>query len=206
MARGSFSLVLSGDIPKRLRKLTTPAYMKMLEHNWSKWHVFWAEENVVANNRHPDSLYRQANEAFISKVPVLPEHVVRVLQGTPGEEAANRYEFSIRQQVRNRTVAASPSNDCPRFDLIILTPESAGHLNHPMLEEEESSSQWVAYVKSPNERVVLTIPVINSAANVVIVADYSSLQAMRGRNPPAQMVKPKDGKLVWFVDKGVDSL
>lgn len=47
------------------RKLTRAPYVKTLD--WSKWHVFWAEENVVGRS-HPDSNYKQAKDGFLSKV------------------------------------------------------------------------------------------------------------------------------------------
>ncbi|XVE95410.1 hypothetical protein REPUB_Repub02eG0094600 [Reevesia pubescens] len=214
---GSFSLVLSGgDIPNRLGKLTKAPFLRVVD--WSKWHVFWAEENVVAK-RHPDSCYWQAKQCFISKVPLLPAHVISVSHGVSGESAANSYEFSIRQQVKNRTVQVSPSIDCPRFDLVLLSLGSHGHVaslhpNHPVLEEE---SLWVACVAKDTSRdsVTLTLPVINAAANVVIVASgmdlaRSFMDAMVGQKSigshPAQMVSPHDGKLVWFVDASAASL
>lgn len=35
--------------------------------DWSKWHVFWADERVVPKN-HPDSNYLLAYDGFLSKV------------------------------------------------------------------------------------------------------------------------------------------
>ncbi|XVF64640.1 hypothetical protein PTKIN_Ptkin09bG0184100 [Pterospermum kingtungense] len=209
--RGSFSLVLSGgDIPKRLGKLTKEPFLRLVD--WSKWRVFWAEEKVVAK-RHPDSCYWQAKQCFISKVALPPAHVISVSHGVPGESAASSYEFSIRQHVKNRTVQVSPSSDCPRFDLVLLSLGSYGHVaslypNHPVLEEE---SKWVSCVSNDalTESVTLTLPVINAAANVAIVASGMDLarpfmDTIMGQKPirshPAQMVSPQDGRLVWFVD------
>ncbi|PPR98875.1 hypothetical protein GOBAR_AA21793 [Gossypium barbadense] len=154
-----------------LLKLSKAPYVRLVE--WSKWHVFWAEENVVPK-RHPDSYYWQAKQWFISKVPLLPAHVNPVSPGLSAESAANSYEFAIRQQLKSRTVQVSRSTDCPRFDLILLSLGSGGHVaslypNQPVLEEE---SQWVACVSKDEscESVTLTLPVINAAANVTIVA------------------------------------
>ncbi|KAF2296769.1 hypothetical protein GH714_001795 [Hevea brasiliensis] len=207
--KGSFSLVLSGgDVPKRLGKLTSSAFLKMVE--WSKWHVFWAEENVVAK-RHPDSFFWQAKEYFLSKVPILPAHVFPVSHDVPGESAASNYEFSIRQHVRKRSVSVSPSSDCPRFDLILLNFPLP---RHPVPGEE---SQWVSLVSidGSKEKVMLTLPVINAAAHVAIVASGAEvapefLDVMMGQKSigsnPARMVWPIDGKLVWFVDTSAASL
>ncbi|EEF48410.1 6-phosphogluconolactonase, putative [Ricinus communis] len=186
---------------------------------WSKWHVFWAEENVVAK-RHPDSFYWQSKEYFLSKVPIPPAHIVPVSHGVPGDAAAETYEFSIRQQLRNRTVSVSLSSDCPKFDLILLSLRLDGHVaslypNYPVLGDV---TQWVSRVliDETKERVILRLPVINAAAHVAIIASGADvaplfLDAMMGHNKPigsapAQTIRPKDGKLVWFVDTSAASL
>nr|DAD39501.1 TPA_asm: hypothetical protein HUJ06_013824 [Nelumbo nucifera] len=69
------------DASVKERKLTMAPYMRTLDR--SKWHLFLAEENLVAK-KHPLSTYRQAKEAFISKVPILPAHVVSVAHGVLG--------------------------------------------------------------------------------------------------------------------------
>lgn len=51
------------------RNLTRMPFLKTVE--WSKWHVFWSEENVVSSKSHPDSLYSQAKESFFSKVVIV---------------------------------------------------------------------------------------------------------------------------------------
>ncbi|KAK3230731.1 hypothetical protein Dsin_002612 [Dipteronia sinensis] len=126
--RASFSLLLSGgDIPNRLEKLTRQPFLTTLE--WSKWHVFWAKESV-APKRHLNSFHRQDTEAFISKFPFsfLTNCMGESCSYTVGaryfgeaRSPANSYELSIRQQVRKRTIPISPSSNCLRFDLILLT-------------------------------------------------------------------------------------
>lgn len=215
--RGAFAIVLSGgNLTRLLRKLTRPPYVKTVD--WSKWHVFWAEENVVAK-KHPDSNYKQAKEALLSKVPILPAHVVSMNYGVSAEAAAEDYEFMIRQLVRNRTVGVSRSSDCPRFDLILLVLGSDGSVaslfpGHPVLGEE---TQWVSNVSdAPRESITFTLPVINSAINVAIMATGSHvaqpLAAALGdfhfqlQPSPAQLIMPLDGELIWFADAVAASL
>ncbi|XP_068643997.1 probable 6-phosphogluconolactonase 1, partial [Aristolochia californica] len=210
--RGAFAVALSGgSLIKHLGKLTGVQFLKTVD--WSRWHVFWAEEKVVAK-KNPDSNYRQAKLGLLSKVPITPAHVVSVNQGVSAESAAEEYEFAIRQQVRNRTVGVSRSSDSPRFDLVLLVLGPDGHVaslypNHPVLME---SSQWIHPVCIPgrsDEAVTFTLPVINSAAKVVILATGTSVapqlaSALGERLPngthPAQLVDPLDGNLVWFAD------
>ncbi|XP_042499223.1 probable 6-phosphogluconolactonase 1 [Macadamia integrifolia] len=214
--RGAFSIVLSGgNLIHLMRKLTKPPYVRMVD--WSKWHVFWAEENILPK-KHPDSFYRQAKEAFISKVAIKSENIFSVRLGVSAEKAMEEYKFSIRQVVRNRTVDVSPSSDNPRFDLILLVLGEDGHVaslfpEDPVLSEE---SQWVACVaREGKESVTFTLSVINSAANVAIMAtgnDVAESVSLALGDPlpsgsnPAQMVSPRHGNLVWFVDGSAASL
>ncbi|CAN1823728.1 Probable 6-phosphogluconolactonase 1 [Linum perenne] len=180
--RGDFAIALSGG-----------------SLNWSKWYIFWVDERVVSKS-HADSNYKLAKDGLLSK------------------EAADDYEFAIRQLVKTRTINVSDISDCPKFDLILLGMGPDGHVaslfpNHPALNEKE---EWVTFItdspKPPPERITFTLPVINSASNVAIVAtgeskaDALHLAISNAAGPdgsllPARMVQPMKGKLVWFLDK-----
>lgn len=133
------------------------------------------------------------------------------------EEAADEYEFVIRQLVKSRTVSVSDISDCPKFDLILLGMDSDGHVaslfpNHSALDEKD---RWVTFItdspKPPPERITFTLPVINSASNVaVVVTGESKAEAVHlaidDAEPecpslPSRMVQPTKGKLVWFLDE-----
>lgn len=133
------------------------------------------------------------------------------------EEAAEDYEFVIRQLVKTRVVSVSEISDCPKFDLILLGLGPDGHVaslfpNHSALNERE---EWVTFItdspKPPPERITFTMPVINSASNVALVVTGDSKAesahlAIDDVGPdcpliPARMVQPAMGKLVWFLDK-----
>jgi 6-phosphogluconolactonase len=133
------------------------------------------------------------------------------------EEAADDYEFHVRQLVKTRTINVSDISDCPKFDLILLGMGSDGHVaslfpNHPVLDEKD---EWVTFItdspKSPPERITFTLPVINSASNVVVVVTgESKAEAVHLAiddagadclSLPARLVQPTKGKLAWFLDK-----
>ncbi|KAF2548136.1 hypothetical protein F2Q70_00019864 [Brassica cretica] len=90
--------------------------------------------------------------------------------------------------------------------------------NHPALEVKDD---WVTYLinspQPPPERITFTLPVVNSAANVAIVATGASkanaihlaiddlpLQDS-SLSLPARLVQPSNRNLVWFMDKPAGS-
>lgn len=154
---------------------------------------------------------------------MLSSHVHSINDNLSAEKAAEGYEFILRQLVKSRTVDVLESSDCPKFDLIILGMGPDGHVaslfpGHPAVDQKED---WVTYItdspKPPPERITFTLPVINSAANVAIVvtgeakatAVHQAIDAAAGEPDaaalPARMVKPTDGKLVWFLDRSAAS-
>ncbi|PKI62460.1 hypothetical protein CRG98_017084 [Punica granatum] len=155
-------------------------------------------------------------------VPVIPSHMHSINDNLSSEEAANDYEFVIRQLVKTRVISASEVNDCPKFDLILLGVGPDGQVaslfpEHPILNEKD---EWVTFItnspKPPPERITFTLPVINSASNIAVVATgEAKAEVLRsildddvGPNCPslpAKMVQPGSGKLVWFLDKDAAS-
>ncbi|KAG8099416.1 hypothetical protein GUJ93_ZPchr0013g35054 [Zizania palustris] len=221
--RGYFAIALSGGpLVSFLGKLCEAPYNKTLD--WSKWYIFWSDERAVAKN-HAESNYKLTKEGFLSKVPILNGHVYSINENATVEDAATDYEFVIRQLVKVRAIGVSESTDCPKFDLILLDMGSDGHVaslfcNHPALELKDD---WVTYItdspQPPPERITFTLPVINSASNIAIVATgnnkseavHSAISDNAAGGPdfpsslPARMVQPTDGKLVWFLDKAAAS-
>ncbi|XP_062187597.1 probable 6-phosphogluconolactonase 2 [Phragmites australis] len=216
--RGYFAVALSGGpLVGFLGKLCEAPYNKTLD--WSKWYIFWSDERAVAKN-HAESNYKLTKEGFLSKVPILNGHVYSINDNATVEEAATDYEFVIRQLVKVRTIGVSESNDCPKFDLILLNMGSDGHVASlfPNRLALELKDDWVTYItdspQPPPERITFTLPVINSASNIAIVATgddkakamhLAVCDSTEGPDAPgslpARMVQPTDGKLVWFLDK-----
>ncbi|KAL7148901.1 hypothetical protein ABFS83_05G004200 [Erythranthe nasuta] len=212
--RGVFAIALSGgSLITLMGKLCEAPYSKTVD--WAKWYIFWVDERVVSKS-HADSNYKLAKDRFLSKVPILHSHVHSINDSVTAEQAAEDYEFVIRQLVKTRVISVSEINDCPKFDLVLLGLGPDGHVaslfpNHPVLQETE---QWVTFItdspKPPPERITFTLPVISSASNVAIVATgggkaeavHLAIDEVDPNWPelPARMIRPIYGDLVWFLD------
>src|SRR5436309_15910545 len=87
--RGRFSIALSGgSTPRSLFDLLAqPPWNSSLP--WAKTHVFWGDERCVPPD-HPDSNYRMANQALLSKIELPSQNVHRfpVELGEPQKIAA----------------------------------------------------------------------------------------------------------------------
>lgn len=217
--RGVFVIALSGgSLISLMGKLCEAPYIKTVD--WVKWYIFWADECVVPKS-HTDSNYKLTKEGLLPKVPIVPSHVHSINDSVSAEQAALDYEFVIRQLVKARVINVSDISDCPKFDLVLLSMGPDGHVaslfpNHLALDEK---NEWVTFItdspKPPPERITFTLPVINSASNVGIVASGADKSeavrfaidgvGLESTSSPAGMVRPSDGKLVWLLDRAAAS-
>src|SRR5262245_48164878 len=119
--RGRFGVALSGgSTPRALfQLLAAEPYRSGIP--WEKVHLFWGDERSVGPDD-PDSNYRMAREALISKVPVPEANVVRMRgEAEDLDAAAREYEASLR------AFFETPDAEAPRFDLLMLGMGDDGH-------------------------------------------------------------------------------
>ncbi|MFL6229960.1 MAG: 6-phosphogluconolactonase [Pyrinomonadaceae bacterium] len=204
--RGRFSVALSGgSTPRRIYELLAGAeFAPRVE--WSKVHVFFGDERCVPPDDE-ESNYRMAREALLSRVGVAAENVHRMIGEGDAVANARLYEDELRTYFIG--------GGLPRFDLIMLGLGEDGHTaslfpGSPVLDERAA---WVVanrVEKLSAYRLTLTAHVINNAAHVVfVVAGAGKAERLReviegARDPhrlPAQLVRPSDGSLEWFVDR-----
>lgn len=205
-SRGRFSVALSGgSTPKGLFALLAgPAGSSI---PWDKTCFFWSDERHVPPD-HPDSNYRMANEAVLSKVPVPPKNIFRIhSEETDANAAAAAYEQTLRSFFR-----LAPG-EIARFDLILLGLGPEGHVaslfpGSPAMEEQNRLvvANWVEKFKT--DRITFTFPLINRAACVMfLVSGGEKAPILRdvlegpGRDLPAQRVHPEEGRLIWLADR-----
>jgi 6-phosphogluconolactonase len=177
-------------------------------------HVFWGDERHVPPD-HPDSNYRMANEALLSKVPIPPANVHRIKSEHPdAHQVADDYEQTLQAFFH---LAAG---QLPRFDLILLGlgPEAHTASLFPGTKALHETrrlvvSTWVG--KFFTDRITLTPAVLNNAAGVIfLVSGEDKALALKAvleghdepEQLPAQLIRPAHGRLLWLVDRAAAGL
>mmetsp|Transcript_40156 Transcript_40156/g.89089 ORF Transcript_40156/g.89089 Transcript_40156/m.89089 type:complete len:360 (+) Transcript_40156:81-1160(+) len=208
-AKGSFTLVLSGgSLVNSLTGLIN--YKQPIQ--WNKFHVFWVDERNVPHSS-PDSNYKGALDALLSKVPIPASQIHAILENVTVQQAATNYEGRLLGLPAS--ILPRNSSGLPVFDLILLGVGPDGHVASlfPNKAATFATSGWVLPVenspKPPPERITFSLPVINAAKEVHVVALGESkaevvqraleVQALPG-SLPVQLVRPTEGKLKWLLD------
>jgi 6-phosphogluconolactonase len=210
--RGRFTIALSGgSTPKNLFNLLATNARNVLP--WDRTFFFWGDERHVPPTD-PDSNYRMADEAMLSKIPVAAGNVFRIAAENPDADgAAEAYEQTLRKFFQLEP------GQIPVFDLILLGmgpdghtaslfPESAG------LQEKKRLviANWIEKLKT--SRLTLTLPVLNAARCVAfLVSGTDKATVLKtvleedapGEQYPSKLIQPSNGKLIWLVDRAAAS-
>jgi len=210
---GTFSVALSGgSTPRALFDvLASDDYRDRIE--WGRARVFWSDERCVPPD-HPDSNYRLAHEALLSKVAIAPGNAHRLRGEIDPGQAALEYEQIVR-----REVAAPATGGAPAFDLILLGMGRDGHTASlfpgTVVLREDTRLVAANFVPRLNaHRLTFTPPLINAAASVTfMVAGSDKAETLRAvlegeHQPdalPAQIIRPASGQLTWLVDRAAAS-
>jgi 6-phosphogluconolactonase len=214
-ARGVFTIALSGgSTPKVLYALLAehPSLRNSLP--WDKMKVFFGDERHVGPG-HADSNFQMASDAMLSKAPLRTEQIFRIKGEYPDTaQAAAEYEATIQREFGLK------GGELPRFDLVLLGMGSEGHTlslfpGTKALQETQRivTRNWVG--KLYTERVTLTAPAANNAANIIfMIAGADKACALKAvlegpyepEQLPAQIIRPSHGTLSWLVDQAAGSM
>lgn len=221
---GKFTVALSGGSTPRamLSLLAADPFLDTVP--WQSIYFFWGDERCVPPD-HPDSNYRMATEALLSKVPVPPENIFRIPaeKSDPAlgaeEYASTLTRFFLAGLGANRSGTA-PLSNFPRFDLVFLGMGPDGHTaslfpHTPALQANEQVVVANYVEKLGSYRITLTAATINNARNVTfLVAGEDKAEALRNvlegsHQPdlyPSQLIRPANGTLQWMVDEAAARL
>jgi 6-phosphogluconolactonase len=206
---GQFSVALSGgNSPKKLYELlASPLYKDRVE--WNKVHFFFGDERYVP---HTDSQsnYLMAKKALLEPLDLSYKQIFPIDTSLSPEEAAIQYTTDISYYFAGTDV---------RFDLILLGLGDNSHTaslfpHTPVLHDKTVSVKEVFLEDLQVYRITMTAPLINQARHIVylvygegkaiavhhVIEDKTDIE-----NYPAQLIKPQNGDLQWFMDKGAAS-
>jgi 6-phosphogluconolactonase len=176
---------------------------------WAKIHVFWGDERLVPPG-HVDSNFRAVNEALLVQVPIPQANVHRIrTEGRSPAGAAALYEQEVR------TFFRLPVGRFPRFDLVVLGLGADGH-TASLFPGSEALLEDTRLVVAPlvaklgTHRITFTLPVFNNARTIMFLVSGGQkaetlARALHGGGGsdalPARLVRPRDGTLLWLVDR-----
>jgi 6-phosphogluconolactonase len=205
-----FAMALSGGhTPQRLYEiLAMEPFRRQID--WNHTRIFFSDERTVAPDR-TESNYRMANEALLRHIPIRAGHVHRI-----GGEKKDKHAVAAAYQTEIATVfRVPPDGPPPAFHLVLLGLGEDGHTASlfPGSDALGEKKLWVAAhnVEAVAAwRITMTLPLINAAKNVVFlvsgqekstVLDEILTPTSDANVYPAQMIRPKKGKLFWFISE-----
>jgi 6-phosphogluconolactonase len=182
--KGFFTAVLSGGrTPEMtLRSLASSVYSSRAP--WQKTHLFWGDERCVPPES-PDSNFRMAMDALLSKVDIPRANIHRMHGELPPEEAALAYETEIGKFFAGRGGSGPGSGPAgggglggvrsvPVFDLVLLGLGVDGHTLSLFPETAAVAERKKLVVENYVEelkifRLTMTLPLVNNARRVVFL-------------------------------------
>jgi 6-phosphogluconolactonase len=209
--RGVASVVLTGGrvADKVYRAVAASPARDAVD--WSRVDVWWGDERFLPSGD-PERNETLARAALLDGVPLDPArvHPMPPSDGPDGDDpeaAAARYAAEL-------AAAAKPGSErLPHFDLLLLGIGEDGHVasvfpEHPAAYETRPVSAVRGSPKPPPVRITLTLPAINTAEDVWLIAtgpDKADAvgMALSGAGPvqlPAAGVGGVSGTL-WLLDR-----
>lgn len=209
-SRGVARIAISGgSTPQATFKLLADPTQPFLNTiPWDKIQLFWVDERCVPPDD-PESNYGVCRDLLLTKVPLPEKNVFRMEGELDPEEAAARYESTLRNAMKLEGA------ESPGFDLVALGMGPDGHtaslFPHTAAIHEIGRLVVANHVPQKDTwRITLTWPVINQAAEVAFAVEGASktgvlAEVLTGpRDPerlPSQLIRPATGKLLFLLDQ-----
>lgn len=202
--KGRFDFVLTGgNSPKTLYQELSTTYKDKID--WSKVYFFFGDERTVLPT-HKDYNGLMAKENLFDNLQTPANHIFYVNTTLSPQEAAKAYQKQLEQHFAQQAIV---------FDLILLGMGDDAHtasiFPHTTLTTKQNASVESVFVEKLNTyRVSFTAPLINQAKNIAFISfgqnKAKALQAVLDYKVPnydtypAQLIRPLNGNLAWFVD------
>jgi 6-phosphogluconolactonase len=210
-ARGVASIVLTGG------RIAAAVYESVADSpardavDWSRVDVWWGDERFLPDG-HPDRNETQARSALLDQLPLDPArvHPMPASDGPTGDDP----EAAAAAYAADLAAAARPgSEQLPHLDVLLLGVGEEGHVasvfpEAPAAYEHRPVAAVRGCPKPPPIRVSLTIPAINTAEEVWLLAAGTEKagavgMALSGAGPvqvPAAGVHGVE-RTLWLLDR-----
>jgi len=202
--KGRFDFVLTGgSSPKELYKQLSTTYRDQID--WNKVFFFFGDERNVLPD-HQDYNGLMAKEYLFDNLEIPSDHIFYIDTTLAPKDAAMAYQTALAKHFGNEPIV---------FDLVLLGMGDDAHTASifPQTELVNNNDKTVAAVfveKLDTFRISLTAQLINDAKNIAFITfgenKAIALKHVIGdeqkdfSNYPAQLIKPVNGNLDWFVD------
>jgi 6-phosphogluconolactonase len=209
LKQGKFTVALSGgSSPKGLFELLASEFHDQVE--WDKIYFFFGDERYVPAD-HPESNALMAQKALFDPLKIAPHQVFTVDTALEPKAAAKAYQKAIEDHF-----APGPA----RFDLVLLGLGDDAHTaslfpHTAVIKASEAGVNEIFVQDKQVYRITFTAPLINQAAHISFLVFGNSkaaavqhvLKGDRDYNQfPAQLIKPVNGDVKWFMDEAAASL
>jgi 6-phosphogluconolactonase len=208
--RGVARVAISGgSTPQAAFKLLAdPAQPFANTIPWDKLQLYWVDERTVPPD-HPESNYGVCKKLLLDHVGIPPVNVHRMEGELDPEEAASRYESTLRNTLKLEGA------ESPAFDLLLLGMGDDGHTASlfPHTDGLNELGRLCIANQVPQKdtwRITLTWTVINQAHEVVFeIAGAAKVDRVAEvftgpRDPerlPSQLIRPSTGRLLLQLDE-----
>jgi 6-phosphogluconolactonase len=210
-ARGVAGVVLTGGrIAEKVYRAVAASPARDAV-DWSRVDVWWGDERFLPGG-HPERNQTQARAALLDSVPVDPARV-HPMPPSDGPDGADPEAAAARYAAELAAAAKPGSEILPHFDVLLLGVGEDGHVasvfpEHPAAYESRPVSAVRGSPKPPPVRITLTLPAINTAEEVWLVATGADKadavgMALSGAGPvqlPAAGVSGVS-RTLWLLDR-----
>ena len=206
--RGKFSVALSGgSSPKKLYEMLASTYKDKVDY--SKVYFFFGDERNVAQTD-PESNYLMAKKALFDPLNIAETQIFAVDTSVEPKAAAKKY-LDVLNNFSNGLKT--------QLDLVLLGLGDNSHTaslfpNTHVLLDEVPSVKEVFLEDQKVCRITMNAPLINNAHHIAFLVygegkaaavHHVIEDAMDINEFPAQLIKPVNGELQWFLDEAAAS-
>jgi 6-phosphogluconolactonase len=203
-----FIALTGGNTPRSFYQQVGEQFKESLP--WKQMVLFWGDERWVPSD-HPQSNYHMAKETLLDFVPIPATnvHPIPTALRSP-KDAVVSYQTLLKSFF---------ASSWPTFDLVLLGMGADGHIASlfPNSSELEESERWVVASRAPvepHDRITLTLPVLNHAAQIYFLVSGAekahafarALSTPESRDLPASRVRQSHGNITWWVDEAAAAL